>query len=652
MADGSLTTTQRLSEQASAIASLAKNRGAFDAALDAYIQADGDGFRYVLEQQHLLDRCELVCDWIRIKWCTVTCLRLCGFPNVEAKGPASVARLAEIVGKIANDEAMLERVIEGIQDQDTDDFAAVVKQLGFQDVCHYVCSWFCAILSERVCRIVCSRQVPGDVASPAESVRAAAAVIAKLAAGGKAIEKAAEAALRFDCEGLRKIVSDVDIEGGCHIVCEWFCTWRCVYLCLTLCRIRPPEVTNARDEIYAFAQAVGKLAPQTVVIDTLAAAVRTANAEQFDAAVKQLKYEEYCIQLCRWICWGICEEYCFCVCPPASNAIFTKIGGYYYEFDVASALGGNGLTNDNRAFFDTMRLNGGIALVDGAPQIQYRFETVPTDASGNVTGSWTAVLPAQIAATNIGTLLLPVFPFFKEVWVNGTPGPHVVNITPDVNGWITVPVMFPSPGVQFVPGSDLIELISQTLQAWPADDETGVLAGSSANTPHAQDTYYGIRMRLRNVGDATDGSDAGTCTHVAIDDTLYDNVAHHTYWDGYVGANELAVFSVGIEELISSGCRELTDSLTVLFTAAHPNLDPNGVSISLIGPGGPYAFSLSPSAPGTPGNWFGNGVPDGWAFSDLPDCAYIVSLSVNVLLTNGDSDPSPLVDQIAFCKQA
>jgi hypothetical protein len=40
---------------------------------------------------------------------------------------------------------------------------------------------------------------------------------------------------------------------------------------------------------------------------------------------------------------------CTCVCPPASIAVFTKIGGYY-EYDVASALGGSGLTNDNRAF--------------------------------------------------------------------------------------------------------------------------------------------------------------------------------------------------------------------------------------------------------------------------------------------------------------
>src|SRR6185437_13557378 len=184
-------------------------------------------------------------------------------------------------------------------------------------------------------------------------------------------------------------------------------------------------------------------------------AVRTSNVERFSEEVKRLGYDRYCIQLCKWLCSWVCEEFCICVCPPASIAIFTKIGGYYYEFDVASAVGGTGLTNDRRAFYNTMRLNGGLALVNGAPQIQYRFETVPTDANGNPSGTWTAVLPTQIAPTNIGTLVLPFPPFFKEVWVNGTPGPLVMNITPAPDGWITVPVMFPSAGVEFVPGADL-----------------------------------------------------------------------------------------------------------------------------------------------------------------------------------------------------
>ena len=658
MSDQALTTRQ-LTDQAAAIAALAKDRGAFDAAVDTYIRADADGFRYVLGQQKLLERCELICEWIRAKWCVITCLRLCGPPRVDVKEPANIRILAGAIQKIVSDEALLSKVIDGIEDQDADCFAEVIKRLQLEEYCHYICSWFCAVLSERICRVVCAPQRI-ELPSAIESVRAAAAVIGKLASDGKRLEEAAQMARILDCDGLRKIIEGGQY-GGCHIVCEWFCAWRCVFVCLWFCRFfELPKEGPVEDEIYAFAQAVGKLGTQTESLNTLAEAVRTANAEAFAAEVKRLGYEPFCAQLCRWICSWICVEYCVCVCPPTSTAIFTKIGGYYYDFDVNSALGGNGLTNDNRAFFNTMRLNGGYALVNGAPQLQYRFETVQTDAAGNPVGSWSPVLLSGIADTNIGTFVLPGPPFFQEVWVvspsapgsHHVPSPTVAVINPDPDGWITVPLMFPFPGVEFIPGSDLINFISQTLQAWLPADETGVMAGSSANLPLVSDNYYGIRMRLRNVGDLSDGSDAGTCVHCAIDDTLYNNVAHHTYWDGYTGAGELAVCSIGITELIPAGCAEITNSLTVVFTAAHPNLDANGVSIILVGPGGPYSFTLSPAAPGTPGNWFGSALPNGWTLSSLPDCAYYLQLSANVLLTTGDDVPSPIYDLFAFCKHA
>ncbi len=647
-------TLQHLANQAAAIGALAENDGAFYAAVDAFLNADARGFRYVLGQQGILQQCDLVCEWLRTKWCVFTCLELCGPPAVDAAEPVDIRRLAEVVARIVSDDTLLVRVVEGVDQRDADDFTAVVSQLGIGDICHYVCSWLCSVLSQRVCQIVCA---PDRVTmpDPVETVRAAAAVIAQLSADGTALEAAAAAARAVDCQDLRVVISDAGLQAGCQVICEWFCSWRCVWMCLELCRtVPPPEITDVRAEAFSFAQVVGRLDSEIATLQSMADAVRSGDAGQFADVLKQIGLEPYCVQLCRWVCSGVCEEFCICVCPPTSIAVFTKIGGYYYDFDVASGLGASGLTNDDRAFFDTMRLNGGFALVASAPQIEYRFETVPTDANGNPTGSWTPVLPSQIAPTNIGSYVRPTPPFFEEVWVNGSPGPHVIVITPSADGWIQVPQMFPLPGWEFVPGSDLVMLVSETLRLWPADDETGVMAGTSANTPLAQDVYYGIRMRVRNVGDLSDGTDAGTCTHAAIDNTLYNNVSHHTYWDGSVGAGELAVCSVGIQELVSAGCAELSDSLTVLFTAAHPNLDTSasGVTVALTGPGGPYAFTLSPAAPETAGNWYGNAVPDGWSMGSLSPCAYLVELNVNVLLTTGDSAPDPLHDYIAFCKNA
>ena len=109
--------------------------------------------------------------------------------------------------------------------------------------------------------------------------------------------------------------------------------------------------------------------------------------------------------------------------------------------------------------------------------------------------------------------------------------------------------------------------------------------------------------------------------------------------------------SIGIAELAAAPCSELTEQMTVEFTAAHSNL--GAVGVSLEGPGGPYAFDLSPTAPQDPGeSWFGTATPAmGGRSKGSLRRARTCSRSVRVLLTTGDRVPTrALVDYIAFCK--
>ena len=85
---------------------------------------------------------------------------------------------------------------------------------------------------------------------------------------------------------------------------------------------------------------------------------------------------------------------------------------------------------------------------------------------------------------------------------------------------------------------------------------------------------------------------------------------------------------------------------TVLVTAAHPNLGP--VSLSMIGGGGTWGFTLPPA---TPGQIAGAATNNGFAVTDLPACAYTVTLETQVLLTTGDGIPGPLSDFVSFCKR-
>jgi hypothetical protein len=72
------------------------------------------------------------------------------------------------------------------------------------------------------------------------------------------------------------------------------------------------------------------------------------------------------------------------------------------------------------------------------------------------------------------------------------------------------------------------------------------------------------------------------------------------------------------------------------------------VSINMIGPGGPYSFTLPTPVPET-GDWYGTAAND-FVLANLTPCAYIVTLFVLPLLTTGDlAFGPPLIDQIAFC---
>jgi hypothetical protein len=43
-------------------------------------------------------------------------------------------------------------------------------------------------------------------------------------------------------------------------------------------------------------------------------------------------------------------------------------------------------------------------------------------------------------------------------------------------------------------------------------------------------------------------------------------------------------------------------------------------------------------------------LPPGVTIADLDKCAYLVKMSVTLLLTTGDDVPDPIWDEVAFCK--
>jgi len=369
---------------------------------------------------------------------------------------------------------------------------------------------------------------------------------------------------------------------------------------------------------------------------------------------------------------------CFCVdlClkeqPPTTEAlpVFDALGVYLYASQIESAVPGSGLTvGDHRAFYSNVRLNGVLPKKLGGQPMEYRFEARRTDALGNAVGPWAAVSTTQFAATAIGRVerYAPAFvgdpnPVKTSIMVADPASPAAgPNRAAIVAGWIQVPQFSNvfGPDGFFEPNGNMLSLMTDVLAPQPAINLINVIAGESG-TAHgavmAQNQHIALRMRVRVVGQPATETDAGTCFHVATENTVYNNVHRGGSWAPVDKLGQLCGCSVDSLQLRGGGCAGLNAALDVLFTAVHPNLGSVGVSMN--GPGGPYGFGIPAIV--TAGNHFGqaaNGAPPPappappWTFASLPDCAYIVTLSVPLLLTTGDSSPDPVTDQIAFCKK-
>ncbi len=346
-----------------------------------------------------------------------------------------------------------------------------------------------------------------------------------------------------------------------------------------------------------------------------------------------------------------CAELCVPQAPPRTEPIpdFRYIGALDYVTDVASGPGGTGRTlADDRAFYNGLRLSGPIGTTLGGQPLEYRFET-RTQPNAMTPGPWTPVLPGQILPTMIGTSeqLVGANLEVSAVVVNGTNSPTEIAVTPAADGWIPMPQEGDLSTGLFTPNLNMIVLNTTTIAAWGAIDVGAIMAGTALPLADlAADQQFGIRLRVRQAGLPLTETDGGECYTLAIDNTLYDNVNKGGSWVPSQVSGQFDVTSVNVKELIGSPCGGITNSLTVLVTAAHPNLGP--VDVGMKGGGANWTFNLPPA---TPGQIAGTATPNGFTVADMPSCAYIVTLETQVLLTTGDTEPLPLYDQVAFCKR-
>ncbi len=368
----------QLAAQADAVARLAKDPGGFAAVVAAYESEDGDAFRWALARLEQSPDCELICEWLRIKFCVIRCLEVCGPVRPDYELP-NLEYFARAIIDLAADEKRLRRVVDAVACGSAEEYHAVLAELDLQRFCHLLCRWVCSITYRRVCEVVCSPR-PVLLADPAADVRAAAKVLERAIDHGKVLQAIGEAVLDLDCLRVQSLIGEANLSTDCETICLVFCVWRNTWVCRELCERPSPVISRAMaiEEARGFALATRALASQPRALGDLVNAVESRNAKAYGAIVDRYGLDEYCLQLCGWVSCIVCSEFCFCVCPSGLAPVFFKIGNIEYPTSVDCTLpAGTGLTVMSQqpyAFFSVLRLNGVLPQTLNGQPLEYTFQ--------------------------------------------------------------------------------------------------------------------------------------------------------------------------------------------------------------------------------------------------------------------------------------
>lgn len=631
-----------LQQFARAVVQLSSNEKLLRRVVDAISCGDGTDYRAALDELKLGEFCHLLCYWV----CSIGYDRVCEFvcrpqpvfiPDPERELHAA----GDSISRLVKNEKAFDAVAKAAVAFNCETLQSAINQAGFTNGCEIICRLICVWRCVWVCRELCELPVPILTGAYAiEEAQNFALAARQLAGKPRVLGDLVNAVQNRNAAAYREIITRFGLGPYCWQVCAWVCSVTCHEFCICVC---PPQLES-------YFTSIGALEYATQIDSVLPATGLTIGDTR--AFYSTLRLNGILTQTVG----GQPLEYTFEYQPitMASTTLKTAIGAADTLITVVSSAGFppsgpfNAVIGSANGGYEIMTVTKVSGTTWTVVRGQQGTTAAPAAAGATIvtgvaaSGSWTQVPQAWILNTLVGyqeTLRpFPFPPLITNIAVNPGAGEIPASFTAD--GWIQVPQ-----GADIFLNGNLINLDSTMLPTFTPADETGVTASNPANPAVPTDLYFGIRMRVRQHGSST-STDGGTCSVVAIDNTLYNNVSHHPEWAGFVVSNQYGVAMVDIKELQAAGCAGITNSLTVLFTASHPNL--GSVSIGMAGDGGSFNFSLPTPIPQT-GDWYGTAIND-FTLSDLPPCAYLVTLAVNLLLTTGDSAfPGPLIDQIAFC---
>jgi hypothetical protein len=624
---------------AQAVVKLASNEKLLRRVVDAVSCGDASEYHAAIDELKLGDFCQLICHWVCSIGYRRVCEIVCGPKQVVAIDAASELRAAgQAIANFVKNEKAFDAIGRAAVDPNCEILQSAINRAGFQSGCEIICRLVCVWRYVWVCRELC--ELPPRVLTGVYAVEEAqqfALATRQLANQPRVVGDLVTAVQNRDAKAYQAIIERFRLGPYCWQVCAWVGSVSCHEFCTCVC---PP--------LGSYFTAIGALLYESQIDSSLPATGLTiSNPPQAFFGTLRLN------GALQQELGGLPLEYSFWYQPitKVSTTLSSNIGAGDNSITVASSSGFppsgsfNIVIGSSSGGYEIITVTKVVGTTWTVTRGQQGTAAAPAAAGATIVGGvaaagpWTQIPQGWITRSVIGQQITGVLPHLnvRDVAVNPNPGDVPASFTAD--GWIQV-----SQGADIYLNGDLIYLDSTQLPGFTNSNENAVSAGNAAIPGAPTDLYFGLQMLVRQQGSAAT-TPAGTCSVLAVDNNLYSNINHHPEWGKWVGNNQYGVAMVDIKELQSAGCAGITDSLTVLFTASAPNL--GSVALTMVGDGVSYNFNLPAPIPQT-GNWYGTaGNP--FTISDLPACAYLITLSVSLLLTNGDSGYPVLSDQIAFC---
>jgi len=219
--------------------------------------------------------------------------------------------------------------------------------------------------------------------------------IGKLAKDEAAFAHAVNAFRAENAAEFQAQLGKLGLLPACRLICGWLCSKHCVFLCQKLCRhapAEPPSIEEMRD----FALVTAHLVSDEALLKHFLDAVNREDADAFNRAVNEMRWERFCHQLCHFLCLIRCKRVCRLLCPPLP--LITEVAYIpTNQIDPTGRGAGPSLPPGTTSSDDKLagvgdHPFGGLANIKGAFEIaapfQYKVEYAAAPA-----GPWTAIAP-------------------------------------------------------------------------------------------------------------------------------------------------------------------------------------------------------------------------------------------------------------------